>query len=374
MKNLLKASPFVCLVLTCLSVFVFSGCNRMDDMPIQNVAQTNSATDPATDNVLAHHNFTQTNLVSDINDPEYLAKRIDVTLVNSWGMAVNPNGPIWIASEGSGKSQVYDKNGNQLRTAVTVPGNNPKMPGHPAGIVYNGTYDFVIPGTYTPAKFIYAGTDGVISAWAGGNNATKIADNGPASIYTGLTMGNVGSKNYLYAANLAKGTVDVWNKNFHKVNITFTDPKLPAEYGPFNIRLINHLLYVAYAKVDPVTHDELHAKGLGLIDIFKPNGEFVKRLTSFGTLNAPWGMAIAPHGTAGCENALLVGNFGDGRINVFDDYGNFRGQLKSKGMPLKIEGIWALETNVPNADPQRIYFTAGIDDESHGLFGYIVHK
>jgi uncharacterized protein (TIGR03118 family) len=271
-------------------------------------------------------------------------------------------------------SQVYDKDGGQLIPAVTIPGNDPKLPGHPSGIVYNGTTDFVIPGTTTPARFIYAGTDGVLSAWAGGSTGTVIGNNGPASIYTGLALDTVGKESYLYAANLALGRIDVWDKDFHPVNRSITDPNLPAGYAPFNLRIINDLLYVAYAKVDPATHEEEHELGLGLIDVFTHDGNFIKRFTSFGTLNAPWGMAASTPGMDGRGDAILVGNFGDGHINVFNALGQYKGQLMSMGKPLEIEGLWALETNVPGADPGRIYFTAGIDDEQHGLFGYIMRK
>ena len=232
----------------------------------------------------------------------------------------------------------------------------------------------MIPYTTTPAKFIYVGTDGVLSAWAGGTMGTVIADNGPASIYTGLTLDTIGNKSYLYAANLALGRIDVWDKDFHWVNKTITDPNLPAGYAPFNLRIINNLLYVAYAKVDPATHEEEHAPGLGLIDVFTHDGNFIKRFTSFGTLNAPWGLAASTPGFCGRGDDILVGNFGDGRINVFNAFGQYKGQIMSKGKPLEIEGLWSLETNVPGADPAQVFFTAGIDDETHGLFGYIMHK
>jgi len=312
--------------------------------------------------------------VSDENNPDYMAQRLDATLVNPWGIAVNPKGPIWIASESSGMSQVYDKDGGQIIPAVTIPGNDPKLPGHPSGIVFNGTTDFVIPGTTTPARFIYVGTDGVLSAWAGGTIGTVIMDNGPTSIYTGLTLDSVGDKHYLYAANLALGRIDVWDKDFNPVNKSFTDPSLPAGYAPFNLRIINNLLYVAYAEVDPATHEEEHAPGLGLIDVFTHDGNFIKRFTSFGTLNAPWGLAASTPGSCDIDDAILVGNFGDGHINVFNALGKYKGQLMSMGKPLAIDGLWALETKVPGADSSRIYFTAGIDDEQHGLFGYIIRK
>jgi len=354
MKNLQSKTIFLFFILPLFAFIVFTGCKRLDNVPV--------------------HNYDQTNLVSDEDDEEYEAARIDETLVNPWGIAVNPNGPIWIASEGSGMSQVYDKMGGQLIPAVMIPGSDPHTPGHPTGIVYNGTTDFVIPGTTTPGKFIYVGDDGIVSAWAGGSTATVIVNNGGTAAYTGLTLGNAGGKNYLYAADFATGKIDVWDKDYQPVNMPFTDPNLPAGYAPFNIRFINHLLYVTYAKVDPVTHEEEAGLGLGLVNVFTSSGIFITRFASYGSLNAPWGLAASTPDFAGRGDAILVGNFGDGHINVFDALGRYKGQLMSHGMPLEIEGLWSLETAVPGADPSLVYFTAGIDDEEHGLFGYIMHK
>ncbi len=355
MKNVLNKSCFNLYASLGLSVFIaLAGCNRLDTVPI--------------------HKYEQTNLVSDHEDDEYEAARIDATLVNPWGIAVNPNGPIWIASNGTGMSQVYDNTGAQLIPPVMIPGHDPKLPGSPTGIVYNGTADFVIPGTGLPSKFIYVGTDGILSAWNGGSAATLIADNSGTSVYTGLAIGNASGKNYIYAANFSAGKIDTWDKDFHWVNMSFTDPNLPADYSPFNIRFINHLLYVAYAKVDPATHEEEKGVGLGIVNVFTPAGVFVKRFAAYGTLNAPWGLAASTPGFDGLGDAILVGNFGDGHINIFSALGQYRGQLLSKGMPVEIEGLWALETNVPGTDPGQIFFTAGVDDEAHGLFGYLMKK
>ncbi|TKK69351.1 TIGR03118 family protein [Ilyomonas limi] len=354
MKKLLNKSLFAFITLPLLALVISTGCNRLDNVPT--------------------HNYAQTNLVSDEDNEEYEASRIDETLVNPWGIAVNPNGPIWIASEGSGMSQVYDNMGGQIIPAVMIPGPDPHTPGHPTGIVFNGTTDFVIPGTGLPAKFIYVGVDGIVSAWNGGSAAIIIANNAGTAVYTGITLGNVGSNNYIYAANFAAGKIDVWDKDFHWVNMSFTDPNLPAGYAPYNIRLINRLLYVTYAMVDPVTHHEQKGVGLGIVNVFTPNGTFVRRFATGGTLNAPWGLAASTPGFDGRGDAILIGNFGDGKINVFDALGRYKGQIMSKGMPLEIEGLWALETNVPGTDPGLLYFTAGIDDEAHGLFGYIMHK
>ena len=319
------------------------------------------------------NNYEQVNLVGDNED--YHPQRIDPTLVNPWGIAVNPGGPIWIASTGTGASQVYDKTGAQLIPPVTVPGADPKVPGNPTGIVYNATSDFIIPSTNAISKFIYAGVDGIVSAWSPGNaSATVIANNSATSVYTGLTLAVTINSSYLYAADFRTGKIDTWDKNFKPVSFSFTDPGLPVGYSPFNIRSINNLLYVAYAKVDPVTHQEEKGEGFGIINIFTTGGEFVKRFAKGGKLNAPWGLAASGTGFVDALDAILVGNFGDGHINVFNALGEYKGQLMSKDQPIAIEGLWAIESGVPGADPRQLFFTAGVADETHGLFGYIIKK
>ena len=251
------------------------------------------------------------------------------------------------------------------------------------GAVFNSTSDFVLSNG-SPARFIFDGIDGVISGWnpAAGNNAIKAVDRSSSSVYTGLATGHVGTNNYLYAANFRTGNIDVFDKNFAWVSLPgmpFMDPSLPMGYAPFNIQNIGGWLYVMYAKVGP-DGDEDAAPGNGYVSIFNMDGQFVKRFTSRGQLNAPWGIAQAPASFFGDETVttntpvILVGNFGDGRINAFDAEGNFLGQLRAHGNPIVIEGLWAISFAPSTAaaiNPNQLFFTAGPDDETHGLFGYI---
>src|SRR5207244_4376990 len=171
-------------------------------------------------------------------------------------------------------------------------------------------------------------------------------------------------------------TVDVFDSNFHQVHLAgaFKDPNIPAGYAPFGISAINSHLYVTYALQNADKHDDVAGAGHGFIDIFDTQGHLLKRFTSKGQLNSPWGMAWAPfQGFGNFNNALFVGNFGDGTVNAFDfDSGDFLGKVRNAaGKPITIPGVWALEfgLGVANGSSNTLFFTAGINDEQHGLFG-----
>ncbi|MEP6616744.1 MAG: TIGR03118 family protein [Ginsengibacter sp.] len=321
--------------------------------------------------------FTQTNLVGD--NEEYNPARIDPVLVNAWGIAFSPGGTAWISAEGTGKSVVYNKNGGQQLPPVSIPSPTDTIGGHPTGQVFNGTTGFVLP-TGGTARFIFAGDDGVISGWNPShlNRAIKMVDNSATAGYFGLAIAVDAGSTFIYAANLNEGKIDVFNSSWTQVSKSFTDPNLPESYSPFNIQSIDNMLYVMYAKVGP-DGSEIHHPGFGLVDVYNPDGSFVKRLISNGQLNSPWGIAKAPAGFYGAgfenvQNTFLVGNFGDGRINAYGSDGTFLGQLRGHGAPIEIEGLWAISfapTTATTIDPNQLFFTAGPDEETHGLFGYI---
>ncbi|GAC1496491.1 MAG: TIGR03118 family protein [Flavisolibacter sp.] len=336
--------------------------------------------------------FRQVNLVA--NNTEYEAPHIDPALVNAWGLAFNPTGVAWVSSQGGHVSTIYDKLGNTLRPPVNIPSPGGDTGGNPTGIVFNNTDGFLLPNKLK-AAFIFVGVDGILSGWNGaaGNNALVIANNSKTSAYTGLAIGRARNDNFLYAANFRTRKIDVWNSSFIPVSMPFRDPGLIAGYAPFNIQNIEDKLYVAYAKVGSDGRDEAGA-GNGFVDIFNTDGSFVKRFATRGTLNAPWGLVKAPASffadtdDAGYENiaengygsalpGILVGNFGDGRINAYDTDGNFISQLKTDNKVIAIEGLWALSfapSTATSINPTWLYFTAGPDEETHGLFGYIVKE
>lgn len=311
--------------------------------------------------------YKQTNLVS---DSPGLAARLDPTLVNAWGIAVAPSGPIWIASNHTSLTQVYDKNGMDVLPPITILAGE----GAPTGVVFNGTSNFVVPDNGKPGRFIFAGEDGTLSAWNGGTATFKVADQSPwNAVYKGLAMGSVAADTFLYATNFHVGKIDVFDKNFNIVtDKPFLDPTIPAGFAPFNIRNIDGWLYVTYAKQKaPDNMDDEKGPGNGFINIFNTKGQWVRRFASRGALNSPWGIVKSVQGF-GIGNSILVGNFGDGRIHAYEPDGELIGALmKENEHPIEIDGLWALENNIPGTDPQQLFFTAGPSEEEHGLFGYI---
>jgi len=320
--------------------------------------------------------FTQTNLVADTLG--FNAARVDANLVNPWGMSVNTSaGIIWISSNHGGSSVVYDSLGNQKLAPVIIPTAAAGVPpGAPSGQVFNTTTGFMTGGS--PAKFIFVTEDGTISAWNSGTSATVMVDSSAhGAVYKGVELAANGTSSYLYVANFEQKRVDVYDETFtYKTGFAFNDPGIPSNYGPFNIKLIGTQLYVVYAQLQPPpSMDDQKGPGFGYISIFNTDGTFVKRFASNGTLNSPWGIVQAPSTFGTFANDIIVGNFGDGNINVFDSNGNYKGQLEdSNGKIISIDGLWGLMFPVngqPAVNANRLYFTAGPDDENQGLFGYL---
>jgi uncharacterized protein (TIGR03118 family) len=327
-----------------------------------------------------HHNaYVQTNLISDIDG---VARITDPNLVNPWGMAAGPTTPLWIADNGADVSTLYTGGIHGsipviVPLVVTIPG------GAPTGIVFNPTSDFLVTGSggTAPSNFIFASEAGQITAWSkavSGTQATSEFTSGTA-VYKGLAIASTGGATYLYATNFHDGTIDVFDKTFAPVTLSgaFVDPTLPAGFAPFGIQSLGGWLYVTYAKQDAFKHDDVKGPGNGFVDVFSKSGKFVKRLISGGSLNSPWGLVLAPHDFGAFSKSLLVGNFGDGAINAYNPFsGQPRGQLKNTdGNPILINGLWSLRFgNGVTGTPHTLLFTAGIGDESHGLFGEITAR
>jgi uncharacterized protein (TIGR03118 family) len=326
--------------------------------------------------------FTQTNLVSDVAG---WANRTDPTLINAWGLAWAPSGIAWIGSQGGHVSNVYNGEGNTVLGPVNIPSPAATTGGLPTGVAFNSGTGFVL-STGGAARFIFVGVDGVVSAWNGskGVNAQRIATV-PQSAFTGVTIAQNGTDTLLYAANFRAGKINVWSKTWTEVNLPFLDPKIPAGFSPFNIQNVGNMLYVTYAKVGSDGRSQ-EGDGLGYVDIYWPNGTLSKRFASGGSLNAPWGVAMAPAGylptdddedNATPQPAILIGNFGNGRINAFSTSGKFLGQLRGDNHQiLSIDELWAImfPPSTSTIDQRRLYFTAGPEEETHGLFGYLLPK
>lgn len=322
--------------------------------------------------------FKQVNLVS--NNDEYGARRIDPLFQNGWGIAFGPSGTAWVSFANTGYTSAWDSGGNDVLPLVTIPGaGDAATGGHPSGQVFNATTGFnLVNGS--PAKFIFAGLDGVLSGWNGGPAAVVALDDSKSgAVYTGIALAMKGSDPYLYTANFSAGKIDVYNSTWEEVEMPFNDPDLPAGYAPYNVQAIGDYLYVTYAKVGADGRAE-KAAGEGYVDTYSTDGALVSRFASKGVLNAPWAVVQAPDsfftGTdmSAIHNAILVGNFGDGHINVFGSAGNFIGPLRSKAHPLVIDGLWGLAfppATAVNINLDNLYFAAGPDDEEDGLYGYI---
>jgi uncharacterized protein (TIGR03118 family) len=326
--------------------------------------------------------YAVTNLVSDGGTG---TAHTDANLVNGWGIAFNPSGFAWVADNGTSKSTLYDGNGVVQSLVVSIPAGTTGS-ASPTGIVFNGTQSFKVSsgGTSAPAMFLFVGEAGTLSGWSptvNANTAITVFDGGSAGkIYKGLAEATFAGNSYLYATDFHNNTIDVFDGNFNRVTLAgnFTDPSLPAGYAPYGIQQIGGNLYVTYAKQDAEARDEVRSAGFGLIDVFDAGGTFVKRFANGGALNAPWGMAMAPSTFGKFANALLVSNFGDGRINAFDaSTGQMLGTLStSDGMPIVIDGLWGIAFgNGINSQPvDTLFFAAGPSDETHGLFGRIDAK
>jgi uncharacterized protein (TIGR03118 family) len=333
--------------------------------------------------------FTQTNLVSDIPG---MAQNTDPNLVNPWGISLGLNSGLWISDNGTGKATTYDGNGNAIPSGspqvVTIPApGNSTDTSAPTGVATNATGGFVISsGTAAgPATELFATEDGTIAGWNGDVDATHaviaVDNSASGAIYKGLAEGFNASGAFLYATNFHAGTVDVFDSNFRPVHTSggFKDPKIPAGFAPFGISAINSHLYVTYAKQDADKEDDVAGAGNGFIDIFDTTGHLLQRFASRGQLNSPWGMAWVPfEGFGNFNNALFVGNFGDGAVNAFDfDSGEFLGAVAdASGKAINIPGVWGLQFGLGLAGPtpgstltNTLFFTAGPDDEQHGLFG-----
>ena len=314
--------------------------------------------------------YSWTNFQSDIAG---VAQHVDPNLANPWGMAASAGGTIWVSDNGTGVSTLYNQDGTTVPLVVEIPtAARNRDGGNPTGVVFNSTTFFQVTknGTSAPAIFIFVSEDGSISGWnptLDQTHAIIAVDNGTNrgvkhAIYKGATLGVANGHNFLYVTDFHTGKVETYDENFHQVNPNaFVDPNLPAGYGPFGIRNFNSQIYVTYAKQDHKKEDDVACPGCGFVNVFDTSGNFLSRLISNGNLNAPWGLALV-------DGELWVGNFGDGLINNYDPVtGAFIETLtRADGTPLQFDGLWDL---LPLGD--GVYFTAGIADEEHGLFGLI---
>jgi uncharacterized protein (TIGR03118 family) len=349
------------------------------------------------------NSYLVTNLVANKSGE---AAHTDAELQNPWGVAFIDGQDFWLADNNRGVSTLY--NGKGVKDAADTVG-IPLPPAHrndfgkfsaPTGIVSNTADDFFVEDDPAwPAAFIFDSEDGAISAWfeGEGGDAEITLDNsqvGPkpgcpganclGAVYKGLALASSNDANFLYATNFRTGKIEIIDTNFNEAShaefpgscVDTASPKIPSDYAPYNIELMGGQLYVTYAKQDEPKHDSVAGAGDGYVSIFTTSCAFVKRLISRGTLNAPWGMVKAPASFGKFANDLLVGNFGDGKIDAYNPKtGAFLGTLTSSktGKPIVIPGLWSLVlgAGVPGAVAGAVYFTAGGATQTTGVFGTI---
>jgi uncharacterized protein (TIGR03118 family) len=331
--------------------------------------------------------YAQTNLVT--SGKPLKGKFRDKNLLNPWGLVQGPATPFWVSDNNAGVSTLYDGTGKAVKVkvgkkkvpfVVTIPPpGNSTAAAAPSGIVFNGTVT-----DFTGDLFIFAAEDGTISGWqaADGTEAVRHVDNSAiptaatGAVYKGLEIATLNGHQFIYATNFRSGGIDVFDGGYNPVTSltgTFTDPSPIAGFAPFGIRLFGTSnLWVSYAMQDAAKHDPVHQAGAGYINIFTTDGVFVKRFATGGNLNAPWGMVLTPASFGPLGGDFWIGNFGDGMINTFDAMGNSTGQpTDKKGKALNVDGLWALVfgNGSNKAATTSLYFTAGPNMESEGIFG-----
>jgi uncharacterized protein (TIGR03118 family) len=319
--------------------------------------------------------YTVTALVSNNGVP---GTTVDERLVNAWGLVAGPATPWWVSDNGADFSTLYFANGVKRNLNVSVDG-------APTGLVFNGDpASFPVGPNNAGALFIFATEAGTIAGWhpsLGTVAEVQVDSSGAGAIYKGLAIATTATGPQLYATDFHNARVDVFNATWAAVTPAggFVDPKIPAGYAPFGIQTIGTRIFVTFAKQGPGAKDEIDGQGLGFVDAFDTDGNVLARVAMRGQLNAPWGLALAPASFGRFGGDLLVGNFGDGHVNAYQELsdGTFAliGALRTPdGRKLAIDGLWALQFGhgtVNNGPIDTLFFTAGPNDESDGLFGTI---
>ena len=317
--------------------------------------------------------YTVVPLVS--NQPS-LAPMTDPDLQNAWGLTSGPTTPWWVSDNATGKSTLYNSAGVKQGLIVTVPGG-------PTGTVFNTTAGFNLP-TGGKALFLFDGEDGIVRAWNGAQGTAAIIpgegdQSATGAVYKGLAIATAPSGPELFAADFHNNKIDVFDSNFKLLtNTGFSDPSMHKGFAPFDVQVIGNRVFVSYARQDEDAHDDAPGNGRGFVDVYDLSGNLLGGIDGHGQLNSPWGLALAPASFGTFAGDLLVGNFGNGRINAYREASPNRfvhdGKLRgADNQPLEIDGLWALQfaQGGNNGTAGTLFFTAGPNGEADGLFGRI---
>jgi len=356
--------------------------------------------------------YQQTNLVSNV--PVTPAASVtDPNLQNAWGLVHGPTTPWWISNNAGGTSTLYNTSGlNPANPAgqtpppvlqpVTIvalnapggtPGNGVKIPnapgqqtaGSPTATMFNGSPTNFLLAAGKQAVFLFVTEDGTIQGWNPAVNATTAVIKFPdpeaqkkssEAVYKGATIFGMHGKEYVLAANFHSGRIDVFDSNFKQISIPeriLDDDDIPPGFAPFNVQGIGKNIYVTYAQQDAAKHDPIGGAGLGFVAVFNDHGRKIAHLEHGDWFNAPWGVVLAPADFGVFSHAILVGNFLGGNIAAFNPLtGRYLGSvLNADGSAVNIDGLWALAFGNGGASGpgNTLFFTAGPDHETNGLFG-----
>jgi uncharacterized protein (TIGR03118 family) len=318
-----------------------------------------------------------------VADTSGIAPNTDPNLINPWGISFSTTGDFWVSDNNSGVSTLYNTTGIPSTLVVTIPSATGVGSGTPTGTVFNNTTGFVVTqnGKSAPAQFLFDSEDGVITGWSPTVNGTvavpAVNNNSSGAVYKAMELANNGTATFLYVCNFFSAKIEVYDQNFKPATLSgsFTDPRLPTGWAPHNIRNINGQMYVVYAKQNATKTDAVTGPGLGIVNVFDLNGNFIKRFAMKGKLNAPWGLALATANFGTFSNDLLIGNLGDGTINAFDpSTGALLGTLSNaQNKPIKIPGLWGLMFGNGGMGGLKdtLYFTSGPSAYAHGRFGSV---
>ena len=316
------------------------------------------------------------------SDGSASAPNTNPDLKNGWGVAFSASSTAWLSSNGTQRSLLFDGDGVPQSLVVAVPA-GVNGPAGPTGMIFNSgsTTDFVVSaqGKSSKATFLFATDAGTIAGWSPNvlptDAVTAFDDGAGAANYKGLTLVPRSDGNFLYAADFHNNKVDIFNSAFAKqapVAGAFADPTIPQGFAPFGIQSVGNAVVVTYAKQDAAARVQVKGAGFGYVDIFDTAGNLVSRLTGNG-FNAPWGVALAPTDFGPHSNALLIGNFGDGTIDVFASASlSYLGKLTlGDGSTFAQAGLWGMRFgNDAHDQPHNtLFYAAGPHGKADGVFG-----